>query len=89
MSAEPFTLTNVLIIVAFVWTVLRLERLGKQIEAVMASIISECAPTQEQRDEAMRDWSENRKEERKAARQFWMFWGVIGAAALCYFLLKG
>jgi hypothetical protein len=89
LGAEWFTPTTVLIVIAVVLIRARLERLGKQIEAVKVSIISECAPTQEQRNDVVRDWQQNRKEERKAARQFWIFWGIIGAALLAYYLLRG
>lgn len=75
----------------FVWVMAtyilaRLDRLGKQVEAVSAMIRSDIAHTQEERDVIMREWKENQQQAAKEARQFWIFWGIVGAAALGWYL---
>lgn len=64
----------------------RLERLGKQIEAVSAMIRSDVARTPEERDGIMREWKENQQQAAKEARQLWTFWGIVGAAVLGWYV---
>ena len=63
----------------------RLDRLGKQLEAVSTLIRSEVARTPEERDDVTREWRENKKQEAKAARQFWVFWSIVGAGVLGWY----
>jgi hypothetical protein len=75
------------IVVVFVATAIimtRLDRIGRQLEAVCMMIRADL-PIND-RDEIMREWKENRAQEKKGARQFWIFWGVVGAAALVWHL---
>ncbi|SHK85709.1 hypothetical protein SAMN05444159_4372 [Bradyrhizobium lablabi] len=67
---------------------MRLDRLGKQIEAVCAEIRADVARTEEDRQEILDDWKQSRKDAAKDARQFWIFWGVIGVAALIWIAVK-
>ena len=61
---------------------LRLERLGKQIEAVSTRIRIDVARTKEERDEIMTKWKETLDTKRKDRRQFWIFWGIMLALAV-------
>ena len=60
----------------------RLERLGKQVEAVMMNILHELELDPDRKKEIMREWKDGQKQQAKDARQFWIFWAVIGALAL-------
>ncbi|XSC42000.1 hypothetical protein ACF1BQ_025575 [Bradyrhizobium sp. RDT10] len=64
----------------------RLDRLGKQIEAVSVMIRSDLARSGEERDEVIQEWNDNKQQAAKDARQFWAFWGIVGAAALGWYL---
>ncbi|WP_354097150.1 hypothetical protein [Bradyrhizobium sp. S3.2.12] len=64
----------------------RLDRLGKQLEAVSATIRSDLARTEDERDEVLREWREDQQQASKDARQFWAFWGIVGAAALGWYV---
>jgi TRAP-type C4-dicarboxylate transport system permease small subunit len=65
----------------------RLERLGKQIEAVHDSILLEITDEQG-RAELLRERQWTKKQAAKEARQFWIFWSVVAAAALVWFAVK-
>jgi hypothetical protein len=60
----------------------RLDRLGKQLEAVGVSIRADLARTEDERDEIIGDWKQAKKDAAKDQRMFWFFWGVVAAAAL-------
>jgi hypothetical protein len=78
-----------IIIIVWVMTtyiLARLDRLGKQVEAVSAMIRSDIARTQEERDVIMREWKENQQQTAKEVRQFWIFWGIVGAVALGWYV---
>jgi uncharacterized membrane protein YraQ (UPF0718 family) len=65
------------------WVVMaRLERLGKQLEAVQSVIREEIATSAERKREIINEWRDNRDEEAKEARRFWLFWGIAGAMGL-------
>ncbi len=84
MSDEHWVISTFIFVMAML-IVARLDRLGKQLEAVSALIRSDVARTPEERDDIMREWRENKKQEAKAARQFWTFWSIVGAAALGWY----
>jgi hypothetical protein len=63
----------------------RLDRLGKQLEAVNAMIRADFARTEEARHEILQEWRENKKQAAKDERQFWLFWFVVIAAVGLYF----
>jgi type VI protein secretion system component VasK len=63
----------------------RLDRLGKQLEAVNAMIRADVARTEEERDEILQEWRENKKQAAKDERQFWVFWFVVIGAVGLYF----
>jgi hypothetical protein len=33
-----------------------------------------------------REWRENKQQEAKAARQFWVFWSIVGAAVVGWYV---
>ena len=86
MSDEHWTL-YIIIFAATALLMARLDRLGKQLEAVSTLIRSDVARTKEQCDEIHREWKENQQQATKDARQFWTFWGIVGAAAAGWFVL--
>jgi hypothetical protein len=53
----------------------RLDRLGRQIEAVSADIRADVARTEEEREEILGEWKQAQKDAAKDARQFWIFLG--------------
>lgn len=66
---------------------MRLDRLGRQLEAINTDIKVELAPQRE--EEFMREWKTTRAEEAKQRRQFWIFWGIVGALILAWhFIVK-
>jgi hypothetical protein len=62
----------------------RMDRLGKQLEAVSAMIRADLARTEDDRSEIMSNWKQSQKDQAKEARQFWILWGVVGVAALIW-----
>lgn len=58
----------------------RLDRLGKQLEAVSASIKYDLEPDPDRKKEIFREWKESEKQQAKDARVFWISWAVIGGA---------
>ena len=62
----------------------RLDRLGRQIEAVSADIRADVARTREEREEILSEWKEAQKDAAKDARQFWIFWGIGGHEDLSF-----
>jgi hypothetical protein len=65
----------------------RLDRLGKQLEAVCALIRADVASNEDDRKEIMDDWKQAKKDSTKETRQFWIFWGIVGAAILAWNIL--
>jgi hypothetical protein len=66
----------------------RINRLGKQLEAVCASIKEELVPDEDRKQEILREWKETQKEAAKPARQFWFFWGIIAAVILGWLIIR-
>jgi len=61
----------------------RLDRLGKQLEGVLASIKYDLEPDPNRKKEILREWKDSEKQQAKDARVFWISWTVIaGAMAL-------
>jgi hypothetical protein len=85
MTDEQWTFIFI-IFVGVMLIMARLDRLGRQLEAVSALIRSDVARTQEERDEVMRDWKENKQQEAKDVRQFWTFWSIVGAGVLGWYV---
>ncbi len=65
----------------------RLDRLGKQLEAVCANIKSELAPSEDRRREILREWKETKDEAAKEARQQWIGAGIVGALLLGWYII--
>jgi hypothetical protein len=85
MSDEHWTIFVIVGVIA-VMIMARLDRLGKQLEAVNAIIRSDLARTEEERDGVLGEWKEDKQQAAKDARQFWTFWGLVGAAALGWYI---
>jgi hypothetical protein len=62
----------------------RMDRLGKQLEAVSAMIRADLARTEDDRSEIMSSWKQSQKDQAKDSRQFWIFWGVVCVAGLVW-----
>lgn len=60
----------------------RLDRLGRQVEAVRDTLQMEVARTPERRAELSTEWKENRELEAKDKRQFWWTWSIIGVVVI-------
>jgi hypothetical protein len=60
----------------------RLERAGKQLEAMASVVREEIATSAERKQEIIDEWRYNREQEAKDARGFWTFWGIVGAMGL-------
>jgi hypothetical protein len=76
-----------IIIIAWCWLWWRLDRLGKQLEAVsfvrqieMADVVG----NEERVKELLEERTQDQAEKKRAIRQFLITWGVIGAAALAW-----
>jgi hypothetical protein len=72
---------------AWWWLAARLDRLGKQLEAVSHLVREEMAELVGNKDRAkelLEEWTQDQAEEKKDKRRFWITWGVIGAAALAW-----
>ena len=59
----------------------RLDRLGKQLEAVMTNILHELERDPERKKEIHREWTESKNQQAKDARVFWLSWAVLGGAS--------
>jgi hypothetical protein len=66
----------------------RLDRLSRQLDAVCASIKEELVPDEERKREILEEWKNDRREAAKEVRQFWIFWGIIGAAVLAWMIVR-
>lgn len=64
-----------IIIFGLLFVLWRLDRLGKQLEAVCTNIKAELAPTEERRNEIIHEWKESVRWQNKDSRQ--AFWGVV------------
>jgi len=62
----------------------RMDRLGKQLEAVSARIRADLARTEDDRSEVMSDLKQSQKDQAKDARLSWIFWGIVVVAALIW-----
>ena len=66
----------------------RLDRLGKQLEAVMRNILFELEQDPDRKKEIHRKWTESKNQQAKDARVFWISWAAIGALALGWALFS-
>jgi hypothetical protein len=66
----------------------RLDRLGKQLEAVMHNILIDLAPTPEKADQFQNEWKETKSQYKKDQRQFFIFWGIVIAAIFVWWFLR-
>jgi hypothetical protein len=76
---------------AWLWLAWRLNRLGKQLEAVSMLVrieMAEVVGNEERANELYEERRQDLAEQKKARLQFWITWGVIAAAALAWWWLK-
>jgi hypothetical protein len=85
MGNSDLHLTLGIIIGVATMLMFRLDRLGKQLEAVSAMVRADLAHTEEERSEVLQEWKETKKQAAKDERQFWLFWFVVVAALGLYF----
>ena len=62
----------------------RLDRLGKQIEAVRDNLLLELGNAETQ-SEVLREREWEKKERMKEARQFWIFWAIASLAGILWY----
>ena len=66
----------------------RLDRLGRQLEAVCADIKIELAPSEDRRDEFMAERKQERDDAAKERRQQWIGAGIIGSLLLGWYIFS-
>ena len=79
MSDEHWAIFIIVCVMA-IMIMARLDRLGKQVEAVYEMIRFDLARTQDERDNISREWQENRQQAAKETRQFWNVFGASSAS---------
>lgn len=82
MSTQDWT-PYVLIFLVAALILWRLDRLGKQLEAVRDLLLLELG-NEETKSEILQQRAWDKEERKKSARQFWIFWGVVCAAAVIW-----
>jgi hypothetical protein len=85
MNEGPWFIFIAVVMYAILMT--RLDRLGKQIEATSALFRYDNAPTEERRDEILKQWEQMQQQVKTDARRFWIFSACAGAAALILYAL--
>jgi len=81
--------SNEWIVYAVMFLVLwRLDRLGKQLEAVCANIRAELAPTEDRGREIITEWNEIQRQQAKDRWQFFVFWGLVVTAIIAWKILS-
>jgi hypothetical protein len=64
----------------------RLDRLGKQLEAVRDLLLLELGNEETKSDVLQqREWE--KKERKKEARQFWIFWAIVSLAGIIWYMV--
>jgi hypothetical protein len=79
--------TIYVVVGSVVLLMLRLDRLGKQLEAVCANIKSELAPSEDRRREILSEWKAEKDEAAKEMRWQWIWGGIIGALLLGWYII--
>jgi len=77
-----------LIIFIFLAVMWRLDRLGKQLEAVCTNIKVELTPDHERKRELTNEWKESTGWQNKDARQSFIFWGVVIAGLIAGWFIR-
>jgi hypothetical protein len=83
---DDWTMYAILFAAGLFWW--RLDRLGRQLEAVCANIKAELSPDPERGREILREWKEGRDEERKTLRHQLIFYGIIFAALITWHFIR-
>ena len=65
-----------------------IDHLGNQLEAVNADIKMELAPTEERRDEIIREWKEEKAEAAKERRQQWIGGRIVVALLMGWYVIS-
>lgn len=84
MSEREWVVVVLLLAGLIMW---RLDRLGKQIQAVRDHLLIELG-NEETRTEVLKDREWEEKDRKKERRQFLMFWGVVGLAAFIWYAVS-
>lgn len=83
---------DILLVIAFGYVLWKLDRIGRQIEAVSADIkveVAELFGNEEWASETLREWKENKQQATKDTRQMLIFWGVIASLYIGWQIIKG
>jgi hypothetical protein len=86
--------TDWLAVALFVWAMAlmyRMDRLGKQLEAVCRVLqleMSEATGNGQRKRALMTEWRGDEAENRKASRASWWFWGIIGVVAATLIIMS-
>jgi hypothetical protein len=85
MNEGPWFIFMAVVMYAILMT--RLDRLGKQIEATGALIRYDIAPTEERRDDILKQWKQMQQQAKTDARRSWIFLACASATALILYAL--
>ena len=69
MNEGPWFIFMAVVMYAILMT--RLDRLGKQIESTSALIRYDIAPTEERRDDILKQWKQMQRQAKTDTRRFW------------------
>ena len=86
MTDNSWILYGLIAAVGLLWW--RMDKLGRQLEAVHNSLLIELAPTREQREEFLNERRWLKEQEKKEQKQFWITWGVIGIVVILGWVLS-
>ena len=81
----------ILLFCAFGYVLWRLDRIGKQIEAVSADTrmeVAELLGNEERANETLREWKENKQQAAKDTRKTLIFWSIIVALYVGWQVIK-
>jgi hypothetical protein len=76
-AMSEFYILSAVVVATVLW---RLDRIGKQIEAVCANIkveVAELVGNEERASETLREWKEGKTQAAKDTRNMLIFWGII------------
>ena len=72
------------VLFAILLVLLRLDRLGKQLEAMCANIRAELAPTEDRGRELVTEWRDIQRQQAKDRWQFFVYWGIVVVAVIAW-----
>jgi hypothetical protein len=77
-----------IVILGLVFVTWRLDRLGKQLEAVCTNIKVELTPDDDRKRELIKEWKENTGRQSKDARQSFIFWALVIGGAMAWWFIR-